>query len=302
MRATLSVILLLLFLSGIGCAETIGIIFSADIPYYRSVHEAFVLRLKEGNGGERIKFIVQKPYPDPVSWSNAARKLASADVDAIVTYGTAASLAAIKERTGIPIVYAGVYEPVNPKGRMTGACFKVPVSSILRYLGDITTVNTLGVLYSSMEEDSVHQMKEVKELSSKYGFAVREMNLRRPADVSALFSEGGGQLSALFVTSSASVHIALPSIVNIVRSKKIPSGGILVPEDSGVLVAFTADPKEQGRTAADKLMEVLKGKPAGDIPPSVCKNIELIFNMKEAVDMGLKIPMDLVTGATKIVY
>ncbi len=298
---TLSVILLLLFISGIACAETVGIIFSADIPYYRSVHEAFVSRVKENQGGEKIKFIVQKPYPDPVSWSNAVRKLASADVDAIVTYGTAATLAAIKERTGIPVVYAGVYEPVNPKGRMTGACFKVPVSSILRYLGDITTVKTLGVLYSSMEEDSVHQMKEVKELSSKYGFAVREMNLRRPADVSALFSDGG-ELNALFLTSSASVHIALPSIVNIVRSKKIPSGGILVPEDSGVIVAFTADPKEQGRSAADKLMEVLKGKPAGDIPPSVCKNIELIFNMKEAVDMGLKIPMDLVTGATKIVY
>ncbi|MDP2167346.1 MAG: ABC transporter substrate-binding protein [Thermodesulfovibrionales bacterium] len=291
--------------AGTSGAETIGVIFSADMPYYQDIHSALVSRLKAEGYGERLKFLIQKPYPDTVSWSNAARKLIAADVDIIVTYGFSASLAALRERPNIPIVYAGAFEPLTD-GRaknITGMYAKIPVSSVLRYLREAATVvNTLGVFYSSMEEDSVRQLDELQALSSKYGFEVQKFDVRRSADISSLLAGSKNKSDAFFLTSSVLVNNALSTILNTARNEKIPTGSLLPRGEIAALITLTANPNEQGHGAAGKLIEILNGKSAANIPSSHSKDIELIFNMKEAREMGIRIPIDLVTEATKILY
>ncbi|MBI4824354.1 MAG: ABC transporter substrate-binding protein [Nitrospirae bacterium] len=293
----------MLFFASKGDAATIGIILTSDVPYYNEIHDALISRLVKRGYSERLKFIVQKPYPDPVAWSNAARKLIAADVDIIVTYGCGATFATLRERPDVPVVYAGVYEPVLSKQRaknLTGVTYNLPVSSILRYLRTTTSIKTLGVLYSSMEEDSLHQLEEIKALSPKYGFSVTGLNLKKTADITVVLSES--KTDAIFLTSSSLVNAALPTILNITRNKKIPTGSLLTCGEICALITLTADPKEQGSEASDKLIEILNGKSPRDIPVSHSKNTELIFNMKNANDIGIKIPIELVTEATKILY
>jgi putative ABC transport system substrate-binding protein len=282
--------------------KTIGVIMTGDIPYYAKMHKAFVSRLaKEGYGDSEI--LLQRPYPDLIAWSNAARKLIALDVGIIVTYGAPATLAAINERSNKPIIYAGVYNPdaIGVSGKnVTGAIAKVPISSLIRYLKGITSISNLGIIYSELEKDSSRQAAELDEIARELGFKAVKINIKMPEDVRKIKTMG--RLDALFLTHSASVNMAIDSIVDFAKTNKIPTASALKGEqNSDIIITLSASPEEQGEIAAEKAVRILRGASAGSIATTNSKDIELIFNLKENMSMGFKIPMDLVTGATKII-
>lgn len=281
--------------------KTIGVIMTGDISYYRDVHSAFTSRLaREGHAAREI--IMQKPFPDPISLSNAARKLIALDADVIVAYGAPAAIAAHMEKTKIPIVYAGVYEPLASKIKaknITGISSKVSVSSLLRYLRAIKPVTTLGVIYSANEEDSLYQMKELQNLSHQHGFRVQEINLKRPQDAKAALSGKG--IDAIFVTSSAIAGMAWPAIMEHSREHRAPTASMVPEKSSHAIITLSSNPKENGEKAADMVMKILDGVSVEKIKAESSSDVELIFNLKETISMGYRIPMDLVTEATRLI-
>ncbi|MBI4792430.1 MAG: hypothetical protein HY789_06865 [Deltaproteobacteria bacterium] len=171
LRIVLAVLFVLAGPAVLYAEKRIGVIMTGDVPYYSTMHEIFVAELnRRSAGGEKIEIILQRPFPNPISWSNAARKLIAFDVDLIVTYGSPATQAVIHEKSRIPLVYAGLYEPdrtvLNGKN-VTGCGFKVPLSSIIRYFKGFKPINTLGIVCSSVEEDSIRQYETMKELAAQ---------------------------------------------------------------------------------------------------------------------------------------
>ncbi len=289
--------------SAFAAGKTIGVIMTGDISYYRDVHSAFTSRLaREGHAARVVEIIMQKPFPDPISLSNAARKLIALDADVIVAYGAPAAIAAHMEKTRIPIVYAGVYEPLASKIKaknITGISSKVSVSSLLRYLRGIKPITNLGVIYSANEEDSLYQMKELQNLSQQHGFRVQEINLKRPQDAKAALSGKG--IDAIFVTSSAIAGMAWPAIMEHSREHRAPTASMVMEKSSHAIITLSSNPKEQGEKAADMVMKILVGVSAERIRAESSSDVELIFNLKEAISMGYRIPMDLVTEATRLI-
>ena len=138
LKIVLCLLVLIAAAPGVLHAEKrIGVIMSGDIPYYGTMHETFVGELTTRLAdADRVEIVLQRPFPNPISWSNAARKLIAFDVDLIVTYGAPATQAVIHEKSSIPLIYAGVYEPERAGmtgNNVTGCGFKVPLSSIIRY-------------------------------------------------------------------------------------------------------------------------------------------------------------------------
>jgi len=282
--------------------RTIGVIMTGDIPYYAKMHKAFTTKLaKEGYGDAEI--LLQRPYPDLISWSNAARKLIAVDVDVVVTFGGPATLAVMNERTNIPVVFAGVHNPaaIGITGKnITGSMSKVPTSSVIRYLKGITPISNLGVLYSDIEKDSLKQVEEIENISKDLGFKTVKISIRWPEDVRKI--KASGKLDALLLTCSASVNMALEGILDIAKANKLPTASVLKNDiNSGVIITLSASPEEQGELAAEKVIKILRGANPNTLSQTSGKNIELIFNLKENMSIGFKIPMDLVTEATKII-
>jgi len=282
--------------------KTVGVIFSGDVSCYQEIHSALMARLeKEGYAGE-IEFITQKPYPDSLSLANSARKLIAMNVDVIVAYGAPALLSAFSEKTKIPIVYAGVYDPVTPQLKaknITGISTKVSVSSLLRYLRLLTDIKTLGVVYSTNELDSVYQMREMVSLSGQYGFTVEAMNIKRPQEARQVVSRN--RPDALFLAGSSIVSIALPEIMDYADGLKIPVVSLFPDKSLHAVISLSADPEEQGSKSADKVMKVLGGVSPEKIPAETSHNVELTFNLRKAKVMGWKIPMELVAAATRLI-
>ncbi|MEW6602781.1 MAG: hypothetical protein AB1499_17550, partial [Nitrospirota bacterium] len=68
-------------------AKSVGVIMTADVEYYRNIHKAFTESM-----GKDVEIVLQKPTADPMSWTNAARKLTGLGAKVIVCYGAPAAL------------------------------------------------------------------------------------------------------------------------------------------------------------------------------------------------------------------
>jgi ABC-type uncharacterized transport system substrate-binding protein len=288
-----------------GAADKIvGVIMSGNIGYYQEVHKAFVGTLaKEGFDYRKVDTVLQMPSPDPMSWTNSARKLVAADVNVLVTYGAPAALASIKETKDIPIVYAGVYDPsavgVVAKN-VTGISSKVPMTSLLKYLKKITPFAKLAIVYNESEPDSMKQVEELVQHESQYGFQTVRMPIKKVDDARKLTF--ASKADAVLISVSSAANEAIDSIVKSAHESKIPTvsqiGG---SAEKGVILTLAASPVEQGEAAARIAARLLKGENSASIPPQVPKLVELVLNLKEANALGIKVPIDLLTDATKVI-
>ncbi len=298
-------VLLVLSASAVGAADkTVGVIMSGNLGYYQEVHKAFVGAMaREGFDYRKIDTLLQMPSPDVLSWTNSARKLTVAEVNVMVTYGAPAALAAIKETKSIPIVYAAVYDPsaVGVVARnITGISCKVPLTSLLRYLRKLTPFSKLAVIYNESEPDSVRQAEELAQLENQYGFQSVRMPIRKVDDARRL--SFAGKVDGVFITMSAAANEALDSIVRSAHAAKVPTisqtGGA---GEKGVILSLAPSPTEQGEAAGRIAARLLRGENPASIPPEVPKLVELVLNLKEANALGIKVPMDLITDATRVI-
>jgi len=276
---------------------------TGDIPYYEAIHKTFVAELdRRFAGTEKIKIILQKPFPNPISWSNSARKLIAYDVDLIVTYGSPATRAAIHEKSRIPLVYAGLYIPehagVNDKNA-TGCGFRVPLSSILRYFKRIKTVNTLGIVFSSAEEDSVRQYKIMQLLTVQQNIKIEKINIRSHDDLEKLKT---AKSDVVFITGSSLANLWLNEIVLILEKRKVPVAGIF-PDDNeaGVLMTLYQPSHTQGEKAAEMAHQILLGTKPADITPHTFRDTELELNLVEAGHLDIDFPIQLLIEATRVI-
>jgi putative ABC transport system substrate-binding protein len=282
--------------------KTIGVVMTGNIPYYLEVHKAFVETMqKEGLFQKgKIDIVVQSPAPDPMAWTNAVRKLTSYGVDVVVSYGTPTTLLVAKETSTIPVVFAVVYDPqaagISGKN-ITGITSRVPVSSLIKSLKDISNFLSLGVVYSSDEKDTIIQTNDIKGLEAKYGFKSVLLNADKKGE--GLKISG---LDALFLTTSCSAMTCIENYIGLAKNAKIPTASIIGgAEERGVIVTISADPYEQGNVAAGKVIEVLKGAKPSSLPVEDPKKINMIINLREATQLDLKIPFGLLTTATKVI-
>jgi putative ABC transport system substrate-binding protein len=281
--------------------KTIGVIMTGGIPYYKDLHKAFAESLaSQGFGPGRVEIVLQTPTPEAMSWVNAARKLVAVGSDVIVSYGAPATLAVMNETSDMPIVFAGVYDPqsVGITGKnTTGISSKVPIATLLKNFKSIANFSTLGVVYSDAEKDTVLQANEVKQLEGNFGFRSTKINFKKMDDVSKV-----GNVESLFLTTGCAAMHCVNNIIGTARKSKIPTATTIGGgENSGIILTLSANPAEQGKEAAERVAKILQGSKPSSLPVEQPKKIDMIINIREATDMGLKIPFDLLSSATKVI-
>ncbi len=307
MKRIRSMLLILLFFyaAPAGAADkTVGVIMTGNVGYYQDIHRAFVGALaKEGYDYRKVDTVLQMPSPDPLSWTNAVRKLVVADVNVLVTYGAPAALAGIRETKSIPEVFAGVYDPagvgVSAKN-ITGISSKVPMTSLLKYLKKLIPFGKLAIVYNELEPDSVRQAEELSQLEGQYGFQTVRMAVKKPDDAKKLVFTG--KADAVLISVSAAVNEAIETVVKNAHAAKIPTisqmGGT---SEHGVILSLAPSATEQGEAAAKLVARMLRGDNPAGIPAEMPKLVELVLNLKEAGSIGIKVPFDLITDATKVI-
>ncbi|MBI5098182.1 MAG: ABC transporter substrate-binding protein [Nitrospirae bacterium] len=268
---------------------------TADIQYYRDIHKAFIDGL-----GKDVEIILQKPVPDPMSWTNAARKLSGIGASVIVSYGAPATLTLMKETSEIPIIFAGVYDPesMSMTGKnATGISSTVPVEKVVRALSEISKLSKLGIVFSKSEKDTIIQVRDIKKCEGSIGFE------------SVLFSvtdkvnkEEIKGVNALILTTCGVGMSNIKDIIEVARKEKIPTAALIGGgENAGVVLTVIADPKEQGTELSEIVKKILGGDKPSEISLKQPKKVEMLINNKEAKTLGLTIPANILNSATKVI-
>lgn len=292
--------------------KVVAALLTCDLPRYREAHKSFVKALaSKGYDPAAVEVITQTPNPDLISWSNSVRKFNAIGADVIVSFGTSATLAAMREAKDIPVIYADVYGPVETgvarsmesSGRnIAGISSKVPLVTLIKTAMEIKPIRSIGVVCATREEGSLVQLKEARRVAAQAGFAVVEANLTSAAGVDAgLAALFAARVDCIYVTECTAGGRAFDKIVHRANELKIPvisqmPGAAL----RGAVLSLEADPAEQGQAAAEYVARILSGKKAAQLPVVTPKKVDLIVNLKAAKSMDLNVPFPVLTAATRV--
>jgi putative ABC transport system substrate-binding protein len=279
--------------------QFVAVIITGDLPRYKEAHEAFIKVLRTGGLTEdKVKIYVQTPSPDPMSWINSIRKAVGVGADLIVTYG-------------VPVLFADVYDPVAlgivkdlvvPGGEITGVSGKTPLETLIKAYGEIQPAKKMGVLFSSDDKGSVLQVEQLEALARNHGFKVLKQDVKRPDGVPEALNAFTGQVDCLFAAESAVLNLRLDDILNFSVQNKLPllsqTPGL---SDRGALITLEADPSEQGQLVAVYALQILAGKKAHTLPVFTPKKVSLVINLKTAEKLGLKVPFQALSMATRVI-
>lgn len=282
--------------------KTLGIVITGKVPYFSEIHDSFIDELKKDGfyDKEGLQVLVQKPAPDLMAWHNSIRKLVIYDVNLIVTYGGAATATALEETSSIPIVFGAVFDPKTlgvVKKNSTGTSSKVPIATIIENLKRITDLKNLGVVYNRDESETVMQTREIAELEGKLGFNSVLLDIQASVDVSNIKG-----VDALLLTASCACTEDISSVVRAARGLKIPTAAVSGGNaEHGVILTSSADAREQGKMMADVVKKILNGTAPSAIGVQDPSKLNLVINLKEAKELGVKIPFDMLVSATKVI-
>jgi len=290
----------------------VAALLTCDLPRYREAHRAFMKALVlKGYDQSNLEVIVQTPNPDPISWANSIRKFSAIGADLIVAYGAPATVAAIKEQSEIPVVFADVYGPVEVgvsrsmagSGRnVAGVSSRVPLVTLIRTAVELKGGRVLGVLYNSREEGSLVQLKEARKIAAQQGLILNEVNVPSAGSLDgALATLFAARVDYIYVSECSACCRNFEKIVHRAHESKIPvltqmPGGAA----KGALITLEVDPAEQGQDAADYAARILGGRKAGQLPVLTPKRVDLIVNMKAARALDLHVPLSVLSAATKV--
>lgn len=311
-RLAVCVILLLSAFPAYCAEKVVGVIMTADLPRYREAHKYFVKAMaRHGYDNSRIEIIMQTPNPDPISWANSARKLEALGSDVIVAYGAPATLAVLREVSNTPVVFSDVYDPIetgisrsmSSSGRnYCGISAKVPIITLIKAVQDIREIKNVGVLYSSKEAGSVAQLKEMKRAAAQLGLSVQDANVTSARQLDTALTSLLESVDCVYVSESAVVSRGFERIVQKAAAHKVPVIS-QVPDaaEKGAVVSLEISQAEQGAVAGEYAADILKGRKPASFSIASPKKVDLVVNMKAAKALGMNVPFQVLSAATKVI-
>jgi putative ABC transport system substrate-binding protein len=285
------------------CAVTIAAIMSSDQPRYHEAHRAFVKSIAaHGYKPPSTEITLHTPNSDPLSWGAEVRKLNGSRTDLIVTYGAPASLVAVREASGIPVVSADVFASDQQVKGLCGVSSRVSMVTLIKTLREIRPYKRIGVLYSPRESGSQQQLDDVKKFAAKLGITVLEGSVSSVAALDAELNWLFDKCEAVVVTEGGIFGQQFERISARSKARKIPIASTM-PDgaEKGAIVSLEINPQEQGYLAAKIAVRILEGAKTEFLPLVRPQRVDLVINMRRAREIGIEVPFAVLRSATHLI-
>jgi len=240
-------------------------------------------------------------------------------VDVLVVGSTVGALAAKKATTTVPIVFAGIIDPVapgivaslaRPGGNITGATFGIGGSGFagkwVELLKDaVPSVSQAAVLWNSANPASAPLVREIQSAARilKVKLDVLDAGDLTKLDraLAAIGASGASGAQAIIVTNDPFFVANRAKLVQFAASKRLPAMYFTkLFADAGGLMAYGGSLEDSWRRAAVYVDKILKGAKPADLPVEQPTTFELVINLKTARVLGLAIPQSLLLRADQV--
>jgi len=247
-----------------------------------------------------------------------AAELVALKVAVIVALPTPAAQAAKQATKTIPIVFAGVGDPVagglvtslaRPGGNVTGLSGLGPelVGKCLEQLKQaVPGVSQVAVLWQpggQGERTDRNNLKEAEVAARTLGVRLQLVEARGPTDFDRAFSDmTTARAGALTVLPSNMFNTERRRLVDLAAKNRLP-GVYQFREyvDAGGLMAYGANLADLNRRAATYVDKILKGAKPADLPVEQPTKFELVINLKTAKALGLTISPSVLGRADEVI-
>jgi putative ABC transport system substrate-binding protein len=246
-------------------------------------------------------------------FATLATELVRLKVDLIVTRGTPATLAA-KNATGtIPVIIAGIGDPVaqgivaslaRPGANVTGVSPMVTETypkrvQLLRAL--VPRAARIAALFNMGNPANAPEWKEVEMAARSLGMQAQLLDVRKLEDLAPAFDAAVRQRAdGIVVGVDTLTQANRRHIVELAAKHRLPAI-YATSEFDGGLAAYGVNYADVYRHAASFVDRILKGAKPADLPMEQPRKLELVLNLKTAKALGLTIPPSLVLQADRVI-
>jgi putative ABC transport system substrate-binding protein len=251
---------------------------------------------------------------DLASLPEAARQLVSYGVDLIFVDTDESAKAAQQATSQIPIVFAGIADPLGlvvvqsfarPGGNVTG------VADLETQLGPkrlqvfqelIPTLKRVLFPYAAAEAYGVNMARIYAEAAQALGLELIARPLWSTEEARA-FLAGIRRDEIDGIVMPFSVTFNIPGfIIETEERQGIPvlHNSVFLVE-SGGLASYGPDNYQTGKQAARLVDKIFKGAKPAEIPVEVNPQIEFVINLKRAAALGLTIASEVLFQADRVV-
>jgi len=244
-----------------------------------------------------------------------AAELVRIPVDVIVASGPPTARAAQQATRTIPIVIAGMPDPVGsglvdslarPGGNVTGvssAGGPEIVGKRLELLKEAAPRISRVTYIASQENWESPTGRHTQAAARALGVTLLHTEVSRPEQFPDAFATITRQRpNALLVQPSAANSVRRQLIADFAATRRLPAMyGFRDFVDAGGLMAYGQSIAELNRRAATYVDKILKGAKPADLPVEQATKFEFVINLKTAKALGLTIPPSLLLRADQVI-
>lgn len=278
----------------------IGATQIVEHPSLNAAYEGFKKALADA--GIKAEFKFQNAQNDATLSTTIAQNFVNDGVDLIFANSTPSAQAAASATKDIPIVFTSVSDPVgaqliqsmeSPGGNVTGTVDLHPevIKTTVEFMNKELGAKKIGTIYKASEQNSVVQVKQMKDAAKAVGATIHEATVANSSEVKQAAESLADKVDAIYIITDNTVVSTLSSVVDVATANKLP---LVVGEfDSvrgGGLLAFGFEYSDIGYQAGKMAAQILKGeKKPSEIPAEYPEKLKLLVNKKYAKQLGIEI-------------
>jgi putative ABC transport system substrate-binding protein len=294
------------------------IVFAETDPVSKQFAGAFERGLDEAgwHKGRNLELTYRWGATNPDLLSHYAEELVHAAPDILLAFGTPALISLHKLTTTIPIVFAGVSDPVgqgfvaslsHPGGNLTGfSNFDPDIGSKwLQLLKDVApSVAHVTVMFNPRTSPfNALWIKAIEQAGPGFQVSVSQASVQSDEDIrDAITGLGTKPGSGLLVSSDSFTFERAAMITALALGNKVPA---VYPSPrfalEGGLIAYGADLADQLHNAGGYAARILKGENPASLPIQTPTRYTLTINIKTAKALGLTVPASLFARADEVI-
>ncbi len=224
--------------------------------------------------------------------------------DLMIGITTPASQALANASSEIPIILGAVTDPehaglvasnAEPGGNITGISDMTPVEEQIQLIRTLLPeAESLGVMYSTSEDNSILQGDIAEDIASEYGFVPVVSTVSSTNDVSQVTASLVNDVDAIWVGNDNTVASAFPTLLEQTDKASIPvfpAVDMMVAQ--GGLATYGLNQYQIGIATGNITADVLEGADPATTSVRRAQEVDLVINYEKADELGINIPEDM---------
>jgi ABC-type uncharacterized transport system substrate-binding protein len=287
----------------------------SDDEYQRRVAEFRQEIRRLGWPEESLRIDERWPADDMKRVQADASELINLKPDAILVGGRRA-LSVLQEQTrSIPVVFAGITDPVEqgivtnlarPGGNVTGfSTFELSIfGKMLETLKQMAPNCTrVALVFNPDNASAVLISRTFEALAAPLAMQATLIAVQNPSQIErAIESFARERNGGLLFAPDVTIYIHRELVIAQVTRQRLPAiyaDPVMVK--AGGLMSYGPDRLDMFRRAASYIDRILRGEKPGDLPVQQPTKFELVINLKTAKTLGLDVPPTLLARADEVI-